>query len=54
MKKLTLVSVSAKGVLISAFFMLPIENGKAIISQEVISAMTQKIGCAEGMTFSIG
>jgi len=52
--KLTLVSISFKGKLLSGFFNLPHENGKAVISQSIINQMTEKAGCHNGQTFSIG
>jgi hypothetical protein len=54
MKKLTLVSVYANGRRLSLFVNALYENGKAVVSQNLIEKMLRKMGiCERGMTFSI-
>jgi len=54
-RKLTLVSCSVKGKSFSGFFHCPVdENGKTVISNDVLSAITNRLGAIRGDTISIG
>lgn len=52
--KLTLVSVTFRGITNSFFINLPMINGKAVCSYETIQSKLADIGCdRRGLTFSI-
>lgn len=54
-KKLTLVSINFNNRKLALFVNAPIVNGKAIVSNQLINAMLDAIGCSErGLTYSIG
>jgi len=53
--KLTMVSIYCNGKTITVFAQLPILDGKAVASLDLIHAMLSDLGCnGRGVTFSIG
>ena len=54
MKKLTAVTISARGRVYNFFIMLPYENEKAMIDSRMVSQLKTRLGLARGETYSIG
>jgi len=53
--KLTLVSVTFKGTLLSMFVDAPIIEGQAVVSSSLINKMLENLGCWDrGLTYSVG
>ncbi len=52
--KLVLVTVSAKGKTITRLFELPIVNGHAQISADILDGMAYELGLQKGQTYTYG